>query len=129
VSLPGGGPLLQRERCDNFGATTTGRSHYADPHHQESRGDGRAVRSRWVGLDSLLSPLIGTALATAGQIVNVSDRSGSAFFAQVSSDGKLAVGDGSGPLTVDGIVTGRPAAPVSPWSAPTSSVPRSSTGP
>ena len=36
-----------------------------------------------VGLASLLSPLVGTALATAGQIVNISDHSGSAFFAKV----------------------------------------------
>jgi hypothetical protein len=69
-----------------------------------------------VGLSSLLSPLVGTALATAGQIVNVSDRSGSAYFAKVSSDGKLAVGDGAGPLSVDGTVTDRPGAPALPWS-------------
>ena len=68
-----------------------------------------------VGLGSLLSPLVGTALATAGQVVNISDRSGSAFFAKVSSDGKLAVGDGAGPLSVDGTVSSRPAAPASPW--------------
>ena len=70
-----------------------------------------------VGLGSLLSPLVGTALATAGQIVNISDRSGAAFFAKVSADGKLAVGDGSGPLSVDGTVAGRPAAPATPWRA------------
>jgi hypothetical protein len=70
-----------------------------------------------VGLGSLLSPLVGTALATAGQIVNISDRSGSTYFAKVSSDGKLAMGDGAGPLSVDGTVAGRPAAPVSPWRA------------
>jgi hypothetical protein len=68
-----------------------------------------------VGLGSLLSPLVGTALATAGQIVNISDRSGSAFFAKVSSDGKLAVGDGSGPLSVDGTVASRPAPPAFGW--------------
>jgi hypothetical protein len=70
-----------------------------------------------IGLGSLLSPLVGTALATAGQIVNISDRSGSAYFAKVSSDGKLVVGDGSGPLSVDGAVAGRPAAPATPWRA------------
>jgi hypothetical protein len=70
-----------------------------------------------IGLASLLSPLVGTALATAGQIVNISDRSGSAYFAKVSSDGKLSVGDGAGPLSVDGTVVGRPAAPASPWRA------------
>jgi hypothetical protein len=70
-----------------------------------------------VGVGSLLSPLVGTALATAGQIVNISDRSALANFAKVDSAGKLAVGDGSGPLSVDGTVTGRPAAPASPWHA------------
>jgi hypothetical protein len=57
-----------------------------------------------VGLASLLSPLVGTALATAGQIVNISDRSGSPNFAKVDAGGKLAVGDGGGSLTVDGKV-------------------------
>ena len=70
-----------------------------------------------VGLASLLSPLVGTALATVGSTVNISDHSGSAFFAKVSSDGKLAVGDGGGPLSVDGTVTDRPAAPATPWRA------------
>ena len=68
-----------------------------------------------VGLASLLNPLIGTALATVGQTVNISDHSASAYFAKVSSDGKLAVGDGAGPLTIDGTVGSRPAAPGSPW--------------
>ena len=35
-----------------------------------------------VGLGSLLSPLVGTALATAGQIVNISDRSSVGEFRQ-----------------------------------------------
>jgi hypothetical protein len=68
-----------------------------------------------VGLGSLLSPLVGTALATVGSVTNISDRSSSAFFAKVSSDGKLAVGDGAGPLDVGGTVTARPAAPAMPW--------------
>ena len=70
-----------------------------------------------VGLASLLSPLVGTALATVGTVSNISDHSASAYFAKVSSDGKLAVGDGAGPLSVDGTVTDRPAAPASPWRA------------
>src|SRR6187549_2641240 len=68
-----------------------------------------------VGLGNLLSPLVGSALATVGSTTNVSDNSASAYFAKVSSDGKLAVGDGAGPLSVDGTVSGRPAAPSSPW--------------
>ena len=40
-----------------------------------------------VGLVSLLSPLVSTALATVGQTVNISDRSGSAYFAKVDSPG------------------------------------------
>jgi hypothetical protein len=70
-----------------------------------------------VGLASLLSPLVGSALANVGQVVNISDHSASAYFAKVDSTGKLAVGDGSGPLSVDGTVAGRPAAPVLPWRA------------
>jgi hypothetical protein len=73
-----------------------------------------------VGLGSLLSPLVETALANVGQTVNISDHSASAYFAKVSSDGKLAVGDGAGPLSVDGTVASRLAAPASPWSASTS---------
>jgi hypothetical protein len=70
-----------------------------------------------IGLASLLSPLVGTALATVGQTVNISDHSSSAFFAKVDSGGKLLVGDGGGPLSVDGTVASRPAAPGSPWHA------------
>jgi hypothetical protein len=68
-----------------------------------------------VGVGNLLSPLVGTALATVGQTVNISDHSSSAYFVKVDSAGKLAVGDGSGPLSVDGTVSSRPAAPGSPW--------------
>ena len=70
-----------------------------------------------VGLASLLSPLVGTALATVGTVANISDHSSSAYFAKVDSAGKLAIGDGSGPLSVDGTVASRPAAPGSPWLA------------
>jgi len=50
-----------------------------------------------VGLGSLLSPLVGSALATAGQTVNISDHSASAFFAKVDSNGALkTVGTVSG---------------------------------
>jgi hypothetical protein len=70
-----------------------------------------------VGIGSLLSPLVGTAFATVGQTVNISDHSASAYFAKVDSAGKLAVGDGAGPLSVDGTVSGRPVAPASPWHA------------
>ena len=63
-----------------------------------------------VGLASLLSPLVGTALATVGQTVNISDRSSSAYFAKV---------DSSGALKTTAAVTGKvaPVAPTSPWGA------------
>jgi hypothetical protein len=64
-----------------------------------------------VGLGNLLSPLVGSALATVGQTVNISDHSASANFAKVDSGGKLAVGDGGGSLTVDGAVTATEATP------------------
>jgi len=70
-----------------------------------------------IGLGGLLSPLVGDALATVGSVTNISDHSSSAYFAKVDSGGRLAVGDGSGPLTVDGTVAGRPAAPTTPWRA------------
>src|SRR5215471_2515325 len=64
-----------------------------------------------VGLGNLLSPLVGNALATVGTTTNISDHSASAFFAKVDSAGRLSVGDGSGPLTVDGAVTATEATP------------------
>ena len=54
-----------------------------------------------VGLGSLLSPLVGNALATVGQTMNISDHSSAANFAKVDSAGKLAVGDGGGSLTAE----------------------------
>src|SRR5262245_3338159 len=42
-----------------------------------------------IGLGSILSPLIGTALATVGQVVNISDHSASTYFAKVDSNGAL----------------------------------------
>jgi hypothetical protein len=69
-----------------------------------------------VGLATLLSPLVGSALATAGQVVNVSDPT-APNTAKVDASGRLSVGDGGGPLSVDGTVTSRAAAPASPWSA------------
>src|SRR6187551_2829664 len=42
-----------------------------------------------VGLGNLLSPLVGSALATVGQTVNISDHSSSALFAKVTSAGEL----------------------------------------
>jgi hypothetical protein len=42
-----------------------------------------------VGLGNLLSPLVGSALATVGQTVNISDHSASAYFAKVDSNGAL----------------------------------------
>jgi hypothetical protein len=63
-----------------------------------------------VGLGNLLSPLVGSALATVGQTVNLSDHSSSAYFAKV---------DSSGALKTTAAVTGRVgmAAPPSPWHA------------
>jgi hypothetical protein len=65
-----------------------------------------------VGLASLLSPLVGTALATVGQTVNISDHSASAYFAKVTSAGELKT---------NGVVSGKvaPALPPQPFSAVT----------
>jgi hypothetical protein len=63
-----------------------------------------------VGLGSLLTPLVGSALATVGSTVNISDHSASAYFAKV---------DSTGALKTTAAVTGRVgmAAPASPWYA------------
>jgi hypothetical protein len=63
-----------------------------------------------VGLGNLLSPLVGTALATVGTVSNISDHSAAAYFAKV---------DSSGALKTTAAVTGRVgmAAPPSPWRA------------
>src|SRR5262245_2603608 len=60
------------------------------------------------GLASLRGPLIGTALATVGQVVNISDHSASAYFAKVTAAGELKT---------NGVVSGKvaTAAPPSPW--------------
>ena len=42
-----------------------------------------------VGLGNLLSPLVGSALATVGSTTNISDHSASAYFAKVDSTGAL----------------------------------------
>jgi hypothetical protein len=49
-----------------------------------------------VGLASLLSPVVGTALANVGQVVNISDHSGSAFFAKSVPTGSLPLGTAPG---------------------------------
>jgi hypothetical protein len=59
-----------------------------------------------VGLASLLSPLIGNALATVGQVVNVSDPT-------LANTAKV---DGSGALKVAGTATAVPVLPGTPWS-------------
>ena len=42
-----------------------------------------------MGLASILSPLVSSALATVGQVVNIADHSSSAYFAKVDSNGAL----------------------------------------
>ena len=53
----------------------------------------------------------GTALAATGSLVNIADPNNAANLARVSSSGSLKVGDGRGPLTVDGTVTAQQATP------------------
>jgi hypothetical protein len=61
-----------------------------------------------VGLGSILSPLVGSALATVGSVVNISDHSSSAYFARVTSAGELKT---------NGVVSGKvaPALPPQPF--------------
>jgi hypothetical protein len=51
----------------------------------------------------------GTAFAATGQLVNIVDPGNTAQAAKVDSTGKLNVGDGSGPVSVDGTTTSREA--------------------
>jgi hypothetical protein len=66
---------------------------------------------------ALLLAAGGVSYAATGNAVNIVDPVAAANKAKVDASGKLYVGDGSGPLSVDGTVSGRPAAPASPWSA------------
>jgi hypothetical protein len=59
-----------------------------------------------LGLIALFVALGGTALAATGQLVNIADKTNAANIAKVDAAGKLYVGDGSGPVTVDGTTTG-----------------------
>jgi hypothetical protein len=61
---------------------------------------------------ALFIALGGTALAATGTIVNIADPTSATHVAHVDAAGKLEVGDGSGPLTVDGTVTAQTATPV-----------------
>src|SRR5262245_42762429 len=65
-----------------------------------------------VGLASLLSPLVGSALATVGSVVNISDHSASAYLAKVTSAGELKTSAtvAGGKVTI--------AAPQTPFSFP-----------
>ncbi len=58
-----------------------------------------------------------TTISATGQAVNLVDPSTASHKAKVDAAGRLLVGDGAGPLTVDGVVSGRPAAPSAPWRA------------
>jgi hypothetical protein len=60
---------------------------------------------------ALMVALGGTALAATGQLVNITDPTTTANKAKVDATGALKVGDGAGPLTVDGTVLDREAAP------------------
>jgi hypothetical protein len=55
-------------------------------------------------------------LAATGSLVNITDPVHKSNKARVDGGGRLYVGDGNGPLTVDGTVSGRPVAPATTWS-------------
>ncbi|HEX8102937.1 MAG TPA: hypothetical protein VF533_10005 [Solirubrobacteraceae bacterium] len=64
-----------------------------------------------ISLLALSIVVTGTAFAATGQIVNIADGSNVARIAHVSPTGSVQIGDGSGPLTVDGTTTSREALP------------------
>jgi len=57
------------------------------------------------------------AVKTTGTAENIVDPVNAAQIAKVDPSGHLLVGDGAGPLTVDGTVSARPQAPSSSWRA------------
>src|SRR2546423_1356342 len=57
------------------------------------------------------------AVKATGSAVNVVDPTNAAQIAKVDASGKLLVGDGAGPLSVDGTVSARPWVPSSPFRA------------
>ncbi|HEX8102627.1 MAG TPA: hypothetical protein VF533_08455 [Solirubrobacteraceae bacterium] len=62
-----------------------------------------------ISLLALSIVVTGTAFAATGQLVNIADGSNAARLAHVSSTGSVQIGDGAGPLTVDGTTTSREA--------------------
>lgn len=64
-----------------------------------------------LGAIALFIALGGTALAATATVVNIADPTTPAHVAHVDASGRLEVGDGSGPLTVDGTVTTQQATP------------------
>jgi hypothetical protein len=67
-----------------------------------------------VAVVAFIAATAGTALAATGQLVNIADPTNAARLAKVDAGGRLNVGDGSGPLTVDGIVNQRETPPTTP---------------
>jgi hypothetical protein len=83
-----------------------------------------------IALLALAVASTGTAVAATGQLVNIADGSNAARLAKVDVAGKLAVGDGAGPLTVDGAVSETaPANLVRVFGFPSSSCPTNYTVP
>ena len=62
-----------------------------------------------VAMIALVVAMGGTAFAASGQLVNIVDPGNAARAAKVDAAGKLNVGDGSGPVSVDGTTTSREA--------------------
>jgi hypothetical protein len=66
---------------------------------------------------ALLLALGGVAFAATGSAVNIVDPSDPSLAAKVDKTGKLEVGDGGVPLTVDGTITTKATTPPGAWSA------------
>lgn len=83
------------------------------------------IRFRARDLAIVLVTAVATAVSTTVLVPVASDAAGSVFSlrdgkhakrkATVAKNGSLKVGDGSGPLTVDGTVSTRPTVPGTPW--------------
>jgi hypothetical protein len=67
---------------------------------------GKPSPAMAVAIIAVVLATAGTAFAATGQLVNIVDPTNAARAAKVDASGRLHVGDGSGPLSVDGTTTG-----------------------
>jgi hypothetical protein len=66
---------------------------------------GKPSPAMVVAVIAVIVATAGTAFAATGQLVNIADGTTATRLAKVDTSGKVYVGDGNGPMTVDGTTT------------------------